>query len=426
MKVERILAFAWRNMKQRRLRTSLTTLGVVVGITAIIGIAALGEGFRVGIKNRMQQGFELDILVIIPGSFTAGIGEFEPQDLENVRNVSGVELAAAVITIPEASLYNHEGTKLNALTVAGVNFSEITSMLPERLVPLEGEIPLNDVNDTIILGYKACFLNETESLVKVGENVTLQIKARMPYPPYSEVSINKTFTVAAILGKSGTPGLTNFDYWAFIPMGAAVNITRKEAYNIILAKVSDPEQSEEIAREIEDTFENPYAVSILVPVAFMRQVDNILNFVQLFLTAIASLSLLVAGLGIMNIMTVSVMERTREIGIMKAIGAKDRTVLLMFLSEAILIGVIGGLIGVLAGFGLSHVLAYMISSFMRPQGQNTAIRAPETGRLEIAPLFTPEWAIFAVLFGIVVCIIFGLYPARKAAKLNPVEALRYE
>ena len=425
MKVKRILAFAWQNMKQRKLRTSLTTLGVIVGITAIMGIAALSEGFRVGIKNRMHQGFELDVLVIIPGSFTAGLGELSPQDLVNVRNVSGVELATAVITIPKASLHNHEGTKLNALTVAGVNFSEITRMLPERLIPLEGKIPL-DEDDKIVLGYKACFLNETEPLVKVGENVTLQIKARTPYPPYSEVSINKTFAVAAILSSSGTTGLTNFDYWAFIPTKAAVNITGKEAYNIILAKVSDPERSDEVAKEIEGTFENPYAVSILVPLAFIRQVNNILNFVQLFLTAIASLSLLVAGLGIMNIMTVSVMERTREVGILKAIGAKDRTILLMFLSEAILVGVIGGLIGVPAGFGLSHALAYIISSLMHPQGQNVTIRAPETRRLEIAPLFTPEWAILAVLFGIVVCIVFGLYPARKAAKLNPVEALRYE
>jgi putative ABC transport system permease protein len=142
--------------------------------------------------------------------------------------------------------------------------------------------------------------------------------------------------------------------------------------------------------------------------------------------AIASISLLVAGIGIMNIMTVSVMERTREIGIFKAIGANSRTVLFMFLSEAVLIGVTGGLIGIFTGYGLSYALTYVLSGFMQPQHQGTVFQAPEAQRMTINPVFTPEWTVIAFIFAIIICIIFGLYPARKAAKLNPVEALRYE
>jgi putative ABC transport system permease protein len=128
----------------------------------------------------------------------------------------------------------------------------------------------------------------------------------------------------------------------------------------------------------------------------------------------------------MNIMTVSVMERTREIGILKAIGAKSRTVLSMFLSEAILIGLIGGLIGVVTGYGGAHVLAYMLSRFMQPQQQDTIFRNPEAQGMSITPVFSLEWTIVAIIFAVVVCIIFGLYPARKAAKLDPLQALRYE
>jgi len=420
MRLSRILAMAWENMTQRKLRTSLTTLGVVIGITAIISLASLGEGFRLGVKERMEQGFELNVLIVIPGSFTSGLGSFTPQDVANIReNVTGVEIVTPIITLPQAKLNNTQTNEgLNAITVGAVNFSEMSQIFPDRFIPLTGELPSQEENDTVVLGFRTCYLNDVTPVVNVGENVTLQIDDSVP--------INKTLQVAAILNKGGTSGITNFDYWAFIPLNA-VSAPINEKYNIILVKVSDPEKSEQIAKDIENTFENPYSISILVPIAFMRQVDRILNFVQLFLMAIASISLLVAGIGIMNIMTVSVMERTREIGILKAIGAKSRTVLGMFLAEAVLIGIIGGLIGMFTGYGVSYGLAYVLSSFMQPQQQqDTIFRTPETHGMNINPVFSPEWTITAFVFAIIVCIIFGLYPARKAAKLNPVEALRYE
>ncbi|MEM4474401.1 MAG: FtsX-like permease family protein, partial [Candidatus Bathyarchaeia archaeon] len=195
-------------------------------------------------------------------------------------------------------------------------------------------------------------------------------------------------------------------------------------YQIILVKVSNPQKAESVAREIEKHF-SPYSVTVFVPTALIRQVDGILNLVQMFLVAIGSISLLVAGVGIMNIMTVAVMERTREIGILKAIGAKNRTVLSMFLAEALLIGVIGGLIGEFTGYLLSYGLATVLANFIQPSGVSIAER-PEVHRIEMAPSFSPLWMLIAFIFAIAICIIFGLYPARKAAKLNPVEALRYE
>ena len=115
----------------------------------------------------------------------------------------------------------------------------------------------------------------------------------------------------------------------------------------------------------------------------------------------------------MNIMTVSVMERIREIGTLKAIGAKSRTVRAIFLAEATLIGVMGGLVGVFVGYGLSHVLAYALSGFMQPQQQDTGFQPHDAQRMTINPAFSPEWTIIALIFAIVIFIIFGLYPARK-------------
>jgi putative ABC transport system permease protein len=129
----------------------------------------------------------------------------------------------------------------------------------------------------------------------------------------------------------------------------------------------------------------------------------------------------------MNIMTMSVMERTREIGILKAIGTKSQTVLSMFLMEAMLIGIIGGIIGIVTGYGLSYALALAVSGLFQSSQQNSAFGTPLVNQsLTITPIFSSEWTIIAFVFAIVVCVIFGLYPARKAAKLDPGQALRYE
>ncbi|MGQ9506409.1 MAG: ABC transporter permease [Candidatus Bathycorpusculaceae bacterium] len=421
MKLSKILAIAWENMKQRKLRTSLTTLGVVIGITTIIAIASLGEGFRGNVRERMEQGFELDVLIVFPGSFTAGLmGGFNQSDVENIRNIQNVTLATPLITIPivqEMNLSNSEtGKKLGAFTIGAVNFTEMGEMLPLRFNVSSGRFPESNETQMIILGYKASVVNET-TVADVEDNVSLIVSG------YTIAN----FTVSGILMKGGTSGITNFDYWTFISIEDASPMVKdpNKPYQIILVKVSDTQYAENVAKEIEKLFP-PYSITVFVPSALMRQVDNILNIVQMFLVAIGSISLLVAGVGIMNIMTVAVMERTREIGILKAIGAKSRTVLGMFLAEAVLIGITGGFIGMFTGYGLSYALAYTLSSFMQPQRQDTVFQAPETQRMEINPVFSPEWTIIAFIFAIIVCIIFGLYPARKAAKLNPVEALRYE
>jgi putative ABC transport system permease protein len=244
-----------------------------------------------------------------------------------------------------------------------------------------------------------------------------------PYVRY--VLETRNFTVAGTLQKKGTPGLTNFDYWVFIPLDTAREIFTSSESDLIFVKISNPNDSDAISKDIEALFP-PYRISILAPMTFIRQVDYILSLIQLFLTSVASISLLVAGIGIMNITTVSVMERTREIGIMKAIGAKNTTILTIFLAETALIGLLGGLIGVPTGYGLSYLLSIIISRFTMGQHQGTVFQNPETQHPTVTPIFSPTWAIGAILFGVLICVLFGLYPARKAAKLNPVEALRYE
>jgi putative ABC transport system permease protein len=413
-----MFGIAWDNLRKRKLRTSLTTLGVIIGITTIIGLASLGQGLRSAVNQRFQQGFELDNLIVIPGSFEAGLRGtgFTPSDVANIETVPNVTLVVPMITLPTAQLNktaNNE--KLGAFTVGAINFTEMQEMLPQRFqLQPGGHFPNSTEAHGMVLGYQAARLNNTV-IAKVGDNVTLQMYS------YSE-----TYTITGVLAEGGTSALTDFDYWAFIPLKTAENITGiGENYQIILVKVDQSKNAASVANAIENKF-SPYSISVFVPSSLVDQVNNILNLITIFLLAVASISLIVAGVGIMNIMTVSVMERTREIGIMKAIGAKSRTVLSMFLTETMLIGIMGGLIGILMGYGLSYALTFGVSGLVQSSQQSSLPQGPGSQSLSITPVFSLEWTVIALVFSIGVCLIFGLYPARKAAKLDPVQALRYE
>jgi putative ABC transport system permease protein len=432
MRRKQILAMAWANMKQRRLRTSLTTLGVVIGITAVIALASLGEGFRVTVTQRMQQGFELNNLTIIPGSLFAGLSRerFTDENVQNISKISGVEIATQVMQIGNVTLRNGD-KEVHAFVATAVNFTEFIRVFPDRFefASVNGS-PEQWKNNTIVIGYKVNHPNETEaSFATAGDNVAMTYSKPekiITFPYVKNVLETRNFNVAGTLQKKGTPGLTNFDYWVFIPLDTAREIYQTSESDLIFARISNPNDSDEITKDIEALFP-PYRISILAPITFIHQVDYILNLIQLFLTSIASISLLVAGIGIMNITTVSVMERTREIGIMKAIGAKNITILTVFLAETALIGLLGGLIGVPTGYGLSYLLGLVVSRFTMGQQQGTVFQNPEAQRATtITPVFSATWAVGAIVFGIIICVLFGLYPARKAAKLDPVEALRYE
>lgn len=430
MRGKQIVLMAWDNMKLRRLRATLTTLGVVIGITAVIALASLGEGFRVVVTQRMEQGFELDVLTVIPGSLFAGLSRerFSDEKVKQIGNITGVKIATQVMQIGNVTLYNGN-KKVRAFVATAVNFTEFIKVFPDRFEFETGGPPKEGEDNAIVIGYKVNYPDETGvAFAKEGDQITMSMTKKEEIPTYPFITTrveNHSFTVAGTLRKKGTPGITNFDYWIFIPLSKAREIYKTNESDLIFVKVDKPYDSERIAKDIETLFP-PYQISILVPLTFIRQVDYIIRLVQLFLTSIASISLLVAGIGIMNIMTVSVMERTREIGIMKAIGAKNVTILTMFLTEAALIGILGGFIGVPTGYGLSYILSYLISTFMGGRQQDTVFQTPERQREMIMPIFSWWWAIGAIIFGIIVCILFGLYPARKASKLDPVQALRYE
>jgi len=419
-----ILAMAWQNMKLRRFRTALTTLGVVIGITAIIGLASLGEGFRVTIREQMEQGFELNVLTVMSGGLLTGVPSFFTEDdVQNISKIDGVILATPLIQKSDVKLFNNNKTS-TPLVMLAVNFSEFWTIYPNRLAFENGGLPQSTKNDTTVIGYNVEHPTEGESFANPGQNITIQMTLQR-FPPRRE---NFTFNLAGTIAKSGAAGFINFDDTIFVPIDATKKLFNITNSDMIFVRISDPSFSDSVAKKIKDRFGGEGEVRVLVPAAFLEQVESVLSMLQIFLTAIASIALLVAGLGIMNIMTVSVMERTREIGILKAIGARSRTIMAMFLTEATLIGILGGLMGIPLGYAIAQVMGRFLFRFSAEVTPRRSIITGTTTHplMEVSPILSLEWVIIAIVFAVGVSVLFGWYPARKAAKLDPVKALRYE
>ena len=422
MKFRNILGLSFTNMRRRKTRTALTTLGIVVGIMAVVSIAALSGGFETQVTAQLSDGLDMDILTVAPGGGLfggGGINSFYLNDTIAIQNVTGVET-----TLPFSqsgiSVFNETDGTLDT-RLAGLNFTDLETAYGHRLTFSSGDYPAPEENETCVIGYLQ------DPIATAGDNVTIQVFKRVGF---GFAYVNYSFIVAGVLEEAGSSGWLPFDRSVFIPMETYQNIFETEIVDIILVRISDPSQADDVGNEISANFEDQ--VLILVPSSLIDTVSGVFDIIEIFLLAIASIALLVAGISILNIMLVSVMERTREIGIMKALGAKDRTILSQFISEAVLLGIIGGVVGIIIGFFLAYGMGLMLPLLFSGDfgGGNGGFGPPPafvgSGSFTLVPVLPLETILIAMGFAILVSVVFALYPARKAAKLDPVTALRYE
>ena len=423
MRLGGILSLAWWNMRRRRLRTVLTMVGVIIGVAAIVALSSLGNGLEHAMRTKMEQGFEIDVLPVMAGGMlSGGSGEFIDSDVEMLRGIPGITAVSPVIQKTGIVPYASDGrSNSTACVLLAVDFEEFIRIYPERISFEAGELPGNTDGNFAIIGHGVQHPGGGTDLGEPGEEFNIQVTVVRENEMLVE---NHSFTLSATLQLRGATDFINFDNAVFIPIGPVGEIYGSTSADLIMVKIGDPEDSKLISSQIEEAFA-PRDVRVLVPTTFMEQIDSLLAMLDRFHLTISSVALLVAGVGIMNIMTVSVMERIRDIGVMKAIGARNRTVLSIFLTEASLIGTAAALAGVPIGLGIAHLLSGFLFNFtLIPQEELlTGISPPP---FSITPLPTLPWVLGAVFVGIGVSVIFGWYPARKAAMLDPVEAIRYE
>ncbi len=424
MKFRNILGLSWTNMRRRKTRTALTTLGIIVGIMAVVSISALSGGFEAQITDQLTQGLDMDILTVLPGGGILGGGGLTTLHLNDtvvIQNITGVE-ATLGFSQSGTTVYNETGGTLDT-RIVGLNFTDLEATYGHRLRFADGDFPDSGSNDSCIIGYLQ------DPIAAVGDNVTTEILVRIGF---SFVYVNVSFIVSGVLEEVGSSGMLPFDRSIFVPLDAYQTLFNSETIDMILARITDPNQADAIAEEISTAFEDQ--VLVIVPTAIINTVMGVFDIMEVFLLAIASIALLVAGISILNIMLVSVMERTREIGIMKALGAKDRTILSQFLSEAVLLGIIGGIFGIIIGWVLAYGMGLalpllfsggMTGGFVGGDGNGFGGFGGSSS-FTLVPVLPLETIFIAIGFAILISVIFALYPARKAAKLDPVKALRYE
>jgi putative ABC transport system permease protein len=438
LKARDILSYSFSAIKLRKLRAGLTTLGVVIGIAAIVALLSITQGLQAAITRQLQTGFATNTLIVSTGGgFGGGFGagaqggaaaassgfKLLVNATRTINNITNVDMSMAIIQRVGSVEFN--GTVLNA-TIVGVDFAQYASIYSSTFIAESGAIPLNPENETIVVGKRVSDPWSNETLFcGVNDAVEIIWTNATTLPPKDETYTGQVAAVLKEIGGFGIGGPS--DSGVYVPISQAESLFGTDVCNSIIVRLTGDDKAtiDSVSKAIKDAFSNQ--VSVTSATAVLNLLSSVFSIIQLFLAGIAAISLLVAGIGIMNIMIVSLMERTREIGILKALGMKDRTVLSVFLGESLMIGVIGAAIGIASGWILANVVAVAFrgggGGLFGNQSGNQALA---TGGMTITPVLTPTVTILALVFGVGVSTIFALYPAWRASRLKPVEALRYE
>jgi putative ABC transport system permease protein len=433
MKSRDIFTYSFSAIRLRKLRAGLTTLGVVIGIAAIVALLSISQGLQNAITGQLQRGFATDTVLVSAGrGFGAAItggasmggasSDFKllVNDTETIDGLGNV--SASVAVIQKTGFVKLGGGNETVVTIVGVDFAKYADIYSSTFVAGSGQIPLNQENGAIVVGKRVIDPWENGTVLSgVSDAVDIIWPNATARPPRNETYGGHIAAVLKEIGGFGMGGPS--DSAIYIPISQAQEFFGTDECNMIVVKLTSDEDAvvNSVSKAIREAFNNE--VSATSSTAVLGILSSVFATLELFLAGIAAISLLVAGIGIMNIMIVSLMERTREIGILKALGMKSRTVLLVFLCESVIVGLIGATIGIVSGWALANLVAV---AFSGGGGLGMGNQAARTGGLTLTPLLTPTVAILALVFGVGVSVIFAIYPAWRASKLKPVEALRYE
>ncbi len=410
-------------MNRIRVRTALTTMGVAIGVAAIVVLLSIAFGIQASITEQFENiGDIRQITVLRPmrGFDLGGISEeTEILDDEAVKEIEKIEGVQAAVPSLSVSGTVEIGRYITLLSLTGVD--------PEKGEHLEikmeeGRFLRRKDRDVMVVGYKvADVFMEKKTLKKVEELDILGKKGEIIVTRRNLEGEEETKSfrvrIIGIIEEQGTQA----DYDVYIPLEMAVDITewqtmqsnllKWQGYGTLIVLVADADAVNDITMQITDMGYLAFSFKQII-----EGINQVFIILEIVLLAIGAVALIVAALGIINTMLMSILERTREIGIMKVVGASNRDVTRIFLMEALAIGFIGGIMGIILAFLVANGIDIVVGLYISQQG----------GTAE-SIVVMPVWlVIFALGFAMFVGLVSGVFPARKAALLSPVEALRHE
>ena len=398
---------AYSNIRRKKLRSWLTLIGIIIGIATVVSLNALGEGLEFAIESQFGNIGSDIITVMASGGFgPPGSGVIDPltdDEYKALESVAGVETVAGRIIQFGKVTYNKKATFVFAISLSE---NKESRYILEKIFNMKADFGrMLEPSDS-----KKVFLGHNFYDDKVGLG--------KPILPGDKILVNdEEFEVVGILDKKG-----NFQFDSGVFMNEKVLIDtfdkEKDVYDILIVEFDKNDdvaaiksRIEKKLRKVRDVDIGEEDFSVETPESLLENVNSVLLSVRIFVIIIASISVLVGGVGIMNTMYTAVLERIREIGIMKSIGATNKAVFILFFIESGLIGVVGGTLGAIFGSGLALLLA--------------GIGRMALGSNLIAVHITPQLIGYAIFGSFFIGSFFGTLPAFQASKMKPVDALRY-
>jgi putative ABC transport system permease protein len=409
MSLLQVMIECLESLNANKLRSGLTVLGIVIGVGAVIAMLAIGQGAQDSITGTIS-GIGTNLLFVFSGNQQSNPRTIRPLTLQDAQVIadpfSAPHVSAVAAMVQGLDIIVSANGEKTTTTLGGVT-PEYFSVRNFKVV--EGE----QITEEEVLG--------RASVVVLGVEVADKLFDRHEGLVGETVRIeNQPFRVIGILEKKGGSAFGSQDDVVLIPMTTArTRIVRRAIgrVDVILAQATDSDSVGLATEEITNILQTRHRTAIgeddftaLSQADFLQTASTITGILTIFLGGIAAISLLVGGIGIMNIMLVSVTERTREIGLRKALGARKRDILVQFLAESSILSLIGGLIGIFLGWSIATIVGLIAAA-------NNTVFNPSVsiGSILLATIFSTAIGLF-----------FGIYPANRAANLQPVEALRSE
>ena len=413
---------AQEGLRANKMRSLLTMLGIIIGISAVIGILTVGSGLTGSITGSMSSLGATNITVFLQekaggmGGMETILGVASPEEedlitdemLEALRQRYGEAVAGISVSASAGSGVARDGRLYANVSLTGINEEYLavnnTDLLAGRTIrqeDLDGRRSVCVVSDRLVEN-----LYQGDADAALGDEVRVELNGE--YQSFRIVGIYE-YDASMSISFSAEEDVTTSLY---IPITTANHLTGSpEGYSTVTVQASAGTDSAAMAQSIREFLSRYYAnnedygVSAMAMSTMVESMSAIMDTLSIAISVIAGISLLVGGIGVMNIMLVSVTERTREIGIRKALGATNNDIRIQFVVESVIVCLIGGIIGILLGAVLGYVGSSLISEACLPQ---------------------PGYILLAVGFSMAIGVFFGYYPANKAARLDPIEALRYE